>query len=260
VPEVLEVEAARQVLAACALDRDIARVHAPDSWFLKRGTTAGALRHALIGNQFTRARRIGKQILLDTADLDVRLGVHLGMSGRVLVDGAEAGDPLIYASNRPMPKWHRFGVRFADGGSFMVRDPRRLGAVELDPDESRFGPDVVGITASQLDQVLGTRLAPVKAVLMDQSRIAGLGNLLTDEALWRAAIDPARVAAAIGADERRGLHRAIQTTLRVLGRRGGSHTGDLPRDLDSPCPRDGGPLQRRRIAGRTTYSCATHQR
>jgi formamidopyrimidine-DNA glycosylase len=260
VPEVLEVEAARQVLDACALGRDIARVHAPDLWFLKRGTTPGALRHALIGNRFTRARRIGKQIVLDTADVDVRIGVHLGMSGRVLVDGVEAGDSLIYASNRWMPKWHRFGVHFADGGSFMVRDPRRLGAVELDPDESRFGPDVVGLTARQLDHALGTRSAPVKAVLMDQARIAGLGNLLTDEALWRAAIDPARVAAAVDADERTVLHRAIRTTLRVLGRRGGSHTGDLPRDLDRPCPRDGGPLQRRRIAGRTTYSCTVHQR
>jgi formamidopyrimidine-DNA glycosylase len=259
VPEVLEVEAARQVLASCALDREIARVHAPDAWFLKRGTTANALRHALIGNQFTRARRIGKQILLDTADPDVRIGVHLGMSGRVLVDGEEAGDPLVYASNRRVPKWHRFGVHFADGGTFMLRDPRRLGAVEVNPDESRFGPDVLGLTAGQLDHALGSRSAPVKAVLMDQTRIAGLGNLLTDEALWRAAIDPARVAAAVDTDERRALHRAIRTTLRVLGRRGGSHTGDLPRELDAPCPRDGGPLQRRRIAGRTTYSCAAHQ-
>ena len=66
----------------------------------------------------------------------MRLGVHLGMSGRVLVDDEEAGDPLIYASNKRTPKWHRFGVHFGDGGSFMLRDPRRLGAVELDPDES----------------------------------------------------------------------------------------------------------------------------
>ena len=80
---------------------------------------------------------------------------------------------------------------------------------------------------------------------MDQARIAGLGNLLIDEALWRAAIDPARIAAAVDADERRVLHRAIRTTLRVLDRRGGSHTGDMPRELDEPCPRDGGALLRR---------------
>jgi formamidopyrimidine-DNA glycosylase len=264
VPEILEVEAARQVLAAHALDREIGRVHAPDTWFLKRGTTRAALRHALIGNSFTAARRIGKQMVLDTASLrnggpDVRLGVHLGMSGRVIVDGDEAGDPLVYASNRRVAKWHRFGVHFVDGGSFMLRDPRRLGAAELDPDESRLGPDAITLTARQLDQALGTRTAPVKAVLMDQARVAGLGNLLVDEALWRAGIDPLRPAVAVNPEERRALHKAIRATLRVLGGRGGSHTGDMPRDVDTPCPRDGGPILRRRVAGRTTYSCSVHQ-
>ena len=258
-PEILEVEDARRVLDAHALDREIIRVHAPDTWFLKRGTTPAALRHALIGNKFTAARRIGKQIILDTADPDTRLGVHLGMSGRVLVDGEEAGDPLVYASNRRVSKWHRFGVHFADGGSFMLRDPRRLGAAELDPDESRLGPDALTLSAAQLDHALGRRTAPVKAVLMDQARIAGLGNLLVDEALWRAGIDPARPAVDIGTDERRELHRSVRATLRVLGRRGGSHTGDMPRDLDIPCPRDGAPLARRKVAGRTTYSCPVHQ-
>jgi formamidopyrimidine-DNA glycosylase len=258
-PEILEVEAARQVLAEHALDREIVRVHAPDTWFLKRGTTGPALRHALIGNSFTAARRIGKQIILDTKVPDVRLGVHLGMSGRVIVDGQEAGDPLVYASNRRVAKWHRFGVHFADGGAFMLRDPRRLGAAELDPDESRFGPDAMSLTFKQLDHALGVRTAPVKAVLMDQARIAGLGNLLVDEVLWRAGIDPLRPANAIDPDERRTLHKAIRTGLRVLNRRGGSHTGDMPRDVDAPCPRDGGPLLRRTIAGRTTYSCSVHQ-
>ena len=259
-PEILEVEAARAVLGAHALDREIARVHAPDTWFLKRGTTPAALRHALIGNRFTAARRTGKQILLDTADPDTRLGVHLGMSGRVLVDNEEAGDPLVYASNRRVARWNRFGVHFADGGSFMLRDPRRLGAAELDPDESRLGPDAFTITARQLDAALGTRTAPIKAVLMDQARVAGLGNLLVDEVLWRAGIDPTRPAVAIGPDERRELHKAVRATLRVLGRRGGSHLGDMPRDLDIPCPRDGSPLQRRTVGGRTTYSCPAHQR
>jgi len=259
-PEILEVEAARQVLAACALDREIARVHAPDAWFLKRGTTAAALRHALVGASFTAARRTGKQIVLDTSTPSVRIGVHLGMSGRVIVDGTEAGDPLVYASNRAVSKWHRFGVHFADGGTFMLRDPRRLGAIELDPDESRLGPDALTLTVRQLDAALGTSTAPVKAVLMDQHRIAGLGNLLVDEVLWRAGIDPARLAADVTADERRTLQRAIRTALRVMTKRGGSHTGDLPRDLDVPCPRDGGALERRRIAGRTTFSCRVHQR
>jgi formamidopyrimidine-DNA glycosylase len=257
VPEILEVEAARAVLGAQALGREIASVHAPDEWFLKRGTTPVSVTGAMVGNRFTAARRRGKLILLDTEG--PTLGVHLGMSGRVLVDGFEAGDPLIYASNRRVEGWHRFGVHFVDGGEFVVRDPRRLGAVELDPDVSRLGPDAFTLTLAQLDHALGTRTAPVKALLMNQARIAGLGNLLVDEALWRAAIDPARPAAEVDVVERRRLHRAIRDTLRVLGRRGGSHTGDLPRDANAACPRDGTPLVRRTIAGRTTYSCPVHQ-
>ncbi len=192
-PEILEVEAARKVLDACALDREIVKVHAPDTWFMKRGTTAPALRHALVGNAFTAARRRGKQIIMDTRDPDVHLGLHLGMSGRVLVDDQEAGDPLLYASNRRTPKWHRFGVHFADGGDFMLRDPRRLGAVELDPDEGRLGPDAMTLSHKELDHALGQRRAPIKAVLMDQQRIAGLGNLLVDEILWRAGLSPTRL-------------------------------------------------------------------
>jgi formamidopyrimidine-DNA glycosylase len=259
VPEILEVEAARRVLEQCALHREIAKVYAPDTWFMKRGTTAPALRHALVGNRFTAARRRGKQIVLDTEDPDVRVGVHLGMSGRVLVDDEEAGDPLVSASNRRVPKWHRFGVHFADGGDFMLRDPRRLGAVELDPDESRLGPDAMTLTFAQLDHALAQRTAPIKAVLMDQHRIAGLGNLLVDEALWRAGIDPVRVVFTIGPDERRVVHKAIRTMLRTLDRRGGSHTGDMPRALDVPCPRDGALLRRGKVGGRTTYWCPVHQ-
>ncbi len=257
-PEILEVEAARRVLDEHALGRVIASVHAPDAWFLKRGTTAELLRATLTGARFVAARRRGKQMVLDT-DRSVRLGVHLGMSGRVLVDAQEAGDPLIYASNRRVEAWHRFGVHFGDGGEMMIRDPRRLGAVELDPDESRLGPDALTLTLRELDDALDARRAPIKAVLMDQARVAGLGNLLVDESLWRANIEPARAPVSLAHDDRRRLHRAIRDALRVLGRRGGSHTGDLPRAEGVPCPRDGAPLQRRTIAGRTTYSCPRHQ-
>jgi formamidopyrimidine-DNA glycosylase len=181
------------------------------------------------------------------------------MSGRVVVDGEAAGDPLVYASNREVDAWHRFGVRFADGGTLWMRDPRRLGAVELDPDETRLGPDAFDLTRAQLAAMVARSRAPVKAMLMDQSRVAGLGNLLTDEALWRAGIDPARLANSLTVEEVATLYRVVRQTLRTLGRRGGSHTGDLPRDRDAHCPRDGAPLQRRTIGGRTTFSCPVHQ-
>jgi len=260
VPEILEVETARALLGERALDREITKVYAPDSWFLKRGLTPRTVRAALQGQSFTHARRRGKLILVDLSSGAV-LGLHLGMSGRVLVDDEAAGDPLLYASNKADPAWHRFGVTFADGGTMYLRDPRRLGAVELDPDEDRLGPDAFDLTLAQLRAICAKSRAPIKAVLMDQSRIAGLGNLLTDEALWRAGIDPARIASTLDADDITTLHRAIRTTLRVLGRRGGSHTGDhMPaRFPGGLCPRDGTPFERRTVGGRTTYSCPLHQ-
>ena len=98
---------------------------------------------------------------------------------------------------------------------------------------------------------------------MDQARIAGLGNLLVDEVLWRAGIDPARDRVVA---RRRRDHRAPPCDSRrrcaSLGRRGGSHMGDhMPaRFPGGLCPRDGTPFERRTVGGRTTYSCPLHQR
>lgn len=257
-PEILEVETAREFLDVRVPGRRIADVHAPDSWIIKGGPTPSDVGEALRGATVDVVRRRGKQLYVDT-DGPV-LGVHLGMSGRVVVDDEAAGDPLVYGANGEDPDWLRFGVGFDDGGAFWLRDPRRLGRVELDPDEGRLGPDAMTLSAKELTTGLRDRRAPLKAVLMDQRRIAGLGNLLVDETLWRAAIRPDRPAGELDADERRRLLRAIRTTLRVLGRRGGSHTGDLPREPDATCPRDGTPLRRETVTGRTTWWCPVHQR
>jgi len=261
-PEMLEAETARVLIAARALGRVIARVHAPDAWFLKRGLTPAGVRTALKGQTLVSARRRGKLLLADTDEDGPTLAMHLGMSGRILIDGEAAGDPLLYAANGDNPTWRRFGLTFADGGTLYVRDPRRLGAIELDPDEDRLGPDASTVKLPYVRALLGRSRAPVKAVLMDQSRIAGLGNLLTDEVLFRAGIDPARVANELDDAELRSVSRAIGTTIRTLGRRGGSHTGDhmIARAPGAYCPRDGAPMLRRAVGGRTTYSCALHQR
>ena len=260
-PEMLEAEAARVLIAARALNREIARVHAPDSWFLKRGLTPAAVRTSLKRRTLVAARRRGKLLLIDTDHRGPTLAMHLGMSGRILIDDEAAGDPLLYAANANNPAWRRFGLQFTDGGTLYVRDPRRLGAVELDPDEDRLGPDAATVNLAYVRGVLERSRAPVKAVLMDQARISGLGNLLTDEALFRAGVDPARVATTLNDDEQRRVARAIAVTIRTLGKRGGSHTGDHmdARHRDSVCPRDGAPMLRRTIGGRTTYSCSIHQ-
>lgn len=258
-PEGIEAETARLLVERAALGRRIARVHAPDAWFLKRGLTPNLARKALTDRTTEVARRRGKLILVDTDG--PTLGLHLGMTGRLLVDGTAAGGPLQYASNRATPEWVRFTVEFDDGGSLALRDPRRLGAVELDPDEHRLGPDVFSLTPTQLRRAIATSRAPLKAALMDQHRIAGLGNLLTDEILWRAGFDPAREARSLDDRDLAKLHRTIKSTLTQLTERGGSHTGDLQtsRVPGGLCPKDGASLDRRQIGGRTTYSCPRHQ-
>lgn len=260
-PELIEVEVYRR-LADRAVGRRVAAVEAPDSWFLKRGLTAPVVEGALAGATILGTDRIGKLLLVDLDGERPQLGLRFGMTGRLVLDGEAPITQLEYGSGRDDPAWDRFALRFDDGARLRISDPRRLGGVELDPDVEALGPDAWSITLGQLRAALAGSTAPLKARLLDQGRVAGLGNLLVDETLWRAGLDPARPARSVeGADLAR-LQRRIRSTVTDLFDRGGSHTGDLhvARHRDSTCPRDGAPLQRRTIGGRTTYSCPVHQR
>jgi formamidopyrimidine-DNA glycosylase len=163
-------------------------------------------------------------------------------------------------------EWVRFRVGFVDGGQLQLHDPRRLGSVELAPDESRLGPDAGSVTLSALRSALATRDPgsgpPLKARLQDQVHLAGVGNLLSDEILWRAGLSPDRPAGGLSPAELRRLHRHLGVTLRVLAARGGSHTGDLmeERRPGGHCPKDGTPLRRDTVGGRTAWWCPVHQR
>ncbi|MDP1820156.1 MAG: DNA-formamidopyrimidine glycosylase family protein [Acidimicrobiales bacterium] len=258
-PEMIEVEQYRRT-ADAIVGRKIAAVHAPDDWYLKRGTTAAALEAALLGTAVAATRRIGKLLLLDTPR--AVLGLHFGMTGRLVVDGIASIDRLEYSSHRYDEAWVRFALGFARGGRLEIVDPRRLGGVELDPVEDRLGIDALSVKPAQLRDALAASRAPLKAWLLTQDRIAGIGNLLADEMLWRAGIDPLRPACSLEAAEVRRLHHHLQATIGTLSERGGSHTGDLheARVRGASCPRDGAPLLRRTIGGRTTYSCPRHQR
>jgi formamidopyrimidine-DNA glycosylase len=206
-------------------------------------------------------RRIGKLLLVDVDGDGPVVGLRFGMSGRLLVDGTAGVSDLSYAGNRELEAWDRFVVVFDDGGDLRMRDPRRLGGVELDPEEARLGPDALTVTPSGLARALGASTAPLKARLMEQSRLAGVGNLAADELLWRAGLDPARPAGSLSPAEMRRLHRHVRSTMADLLARGGSHTGDLmaARHPGGVCPKDGTPLARRTVGGRTTFSCPRHQ-
>jgi formamidopyrimidine-DNA glycosylase len=262
VPELPEVEAYRR-LAEGALERRIERVVIGDRRFVRGPTSPRHLQAALVGASFRRARRHGKLLVLDMGEpaSGRTLGLRFGMTGRLLLDGHAGVDHLVYSSDRDESAWDRFAVRFADGGRLVVRDPRLLGGVELDPDESVLGPDALEVTAAELRRALEHSSVALKARLMDQHRLAGVGNLIADEVLWRASLAPHRRSGSLVPAEHRRLHRHLRQTLDELIARGGSHLGDLmpERVLGGRCPRDGTELVRSTVGGRTTWWCPRHQ-
>ena len=241
-PELPEAERARLTLEG-ALGREIVAVDDRDT-YVCRPHQPGELAAALVGESFVRARRRGKFLWLDTED-GPTLGLHLGMAGRIVLDPADTS------------RWDRFAVRFADGGGFVLRDRRRLGRARLNPDFSHVGPDAARVTRPVFQRVIGRGRTPVKARLLDQGAISGVGNLLADEALWRARIAPSRSTAALSGSDLDRLRREIRAAVRSAIRKGGAHTGRFiaARQDGGLCPRDRHPLERARIAGRTTYWC-----
>jgi len=257
-PEGVEIEMYRRA-AEAVVGRVVDAVELLDASYLRSGARPTDLRAVLMGARIEAARRIGKLLLLDSGETSV--GLRFGMTGRLLVDSTAVIGELEYASRRDDPAWDRFRLHFRGGGSLVVRDQRRLGSVELAPDEGALGVDLFDLDAASLRLVLDGSSRPLKARLMDQHQVAGLGNLLTDEILWRAGLDPGRPANSLTPTERRRLLRHLQRVPGQLLERGGSHMGDLrdERHEGGVCPKDGAVLRRRAISGRTTYACPEHQ-
>jgi formamidopyrimidine-DNA glycosylase len=247
-PELPEVERARTSIENAALHRVIAGVDDSDTWVC-RPHAPGEIAEALTGATLTSAHRRGKAMWVET-DRGPVLGLHLGMSGRIDIDGEPAENG-----------WDRFSVEFEDGGRLALRDKRRLGRVVLDPDLSRVGPDAAEVSRGEFRERVGRGTAPLKARIMDQSVIAGVGNLLADETLWQAGLSPLRPAGELDEEELDRLRRVLRAATRRAIKRGGVHTGDLipHRVRGGTCPACGTELRRETVGGRTTYWCPRDQ-
>jgi formamidopyrimidine-DNA glycosylase len=263
-PELPEVESARSVIERGALDRPISDVDDTDA-YVTRPHRPGDIRAALLGRRLTAAHRRGKSMWCDTSDGPV-LGIHLGMSGKIVIadpDGAEIDGGDYWEGRRVAGdyRWARFTITFADGGRLMLVDPRRLGRVRLDPPVEKLGPDATAITDEAFVRVVTGGTAPVKARLMDQHLIAGIGNLLADEILWQARINPARPGDEVTRREAKRLYGATHEAVRAALRDGGVHTLTIVahRRPDGRCPRDGAPMARGTVGGRTTWWCPREQ-
>ncbi|MGZ4299836.1 MAG: Fpg/Nei family DNA glycosylase [Solirubrobacteraceae bacterium] len=245
-PELPEAERARQTLER-SLGRRIAAVDDSDT-YVCRPFAPGEIADALVGHELATAHRRGKFLWLETDD-GPTLGLHLGMAGRIVLDPAtESG-------------WDRFTVSFEDGGRFTLRDKRRLGRAILNPAFSHVGPDAAEVSREEFRRLVGRGRAPVKARLLDQGAISGVGNLLADQALWQARIAPTRMTSSLTEEALDRLRRELRSAVRSAIRKGGVHTGAFiaARGREGHCPRDGHSLNRAQVGGRTTYWCPACQ-
>jgi formamidopyrimidine-DNA glycosylase len=259
-PELPDVEGFREVLDSCGRGRRIEKVDVVDAGVL-RGVGAARLRRALEGRRLRAPGRQGKFLVLRTDGAPAVL-LHFGMTGQLLCC------PPGEAAHRH----DRVRLDLTGGRGLRYRDQRKLQGLRLVDGEAGVeralagqGPDALSIGRGEFTELLAGRRARVKSVLMDQSALAGLGNLLADEILWRARIHPARPADGLSGEEARTVHAAMRDVLRRSVRAGrvpgrpswltGHRTGP-----DRHCPRCGTALDRTRVASRTTVFCPRCQR
>ena len=264
-PELPEVETARRLIADEALHRRIADVDDSDT-FVCRPHSPGELRAALTGRMLTAARRRGKAIWCETSENGPDLGIHLGMGGRIVVtsqDGqaVEGGGPRRRDAQPRKAEWDRFTLSFADGGRLVLFDKRRLGRVRLNPGIDALGPDAAEVTPAEFRDLITRGSVAVKARLLDQSKIAGVGNLLADEILWQAGVSPAARTNSLRAQDADRLYRALESALRSAIAKGGVHTGDViaARYPGGTCPRCGAEMRHGTVGGRSTWWCSREQ-
>jgi formamidopyrimidine-DNA glycosylase len=259
-PELPEVETYRTALEPRLVGRTLTRVAIGDSR-LTRPRDPREVAAELEGEAVAAVERRGKYLVVRFAS-GLALLVHLRMTG---------GFPTADATHE------RAAIDLDDGTQLVYRDVRRFGTwVALGPDEldeyfaARLGPEPLGrgFTVSHLRGRLAGRRAPVKAAILDQRTVAGLGNIYADEALWNARIHPLRPAGELTEGEVAALRRGIGAALRRGIEQRGANLGDgaYPRGSmqeefrvygrgGEPCPRCGTPIEKTRAGGRGTWYC-----
>lgn len=261
-PELPEVETIKNELLPHVLGREVAGITL--FWEgIVRQPSVEEFCSRVIGQRITGLIRRGKYLLFSLSSGEI-LVVHLKMTGSLLLDSDN-------------DRFVRAVIHLDDSSRVTFRDPRKLGAMWLTRDgnavKDKLGPEPLeaDFTPEVLAQRLHNRTAPIKPVLIDQSVIAGIGNMYADEALFDAKIHPLKPAGSLSGDEVERLHSAIKQVLwSAIGNKGASVQnyfrpgGELgtahfefrvAHGRGKDCPNCGTPIQRITVRNRGTYFC-----
>ena len=257
-PELPDVEGFRRHFARYAAGRRIERVEVRDPALVRNDSGQG-LGRAVNGKRFAAPRRHGKFLLVDAADATVVM--HFGMTGL-----------LHWTADRGYRHRHDRVVFWLDHGQVAYRNMRKFGGIWIAHGEvaiahvtGPLGPDALAVTGDELQALLARRRGALKPALMDQRLIAGLGNLLCDEILWRSRLHPRTPVAALRDRDVEKIHDTMQAVLRESNRHArvpgkpGWLTG-VRDERDARCPRCQTRIRRAQVGGRTTCWCPRCQR
>jgi len=283
-PELPEVEVVRLRLSELIVNRTVAGVRAAESNYVFLSPPE-QLKTRLLGRRFLEILRHGKYLLLALDDHS-RLLVHLGMTGQLFTSSALSprlhnarSQPKPNANGAFTPDQHtHLTLSFTDNRAQLhYRDCRKFGKLlwlpqgASDPRLERLGVDALAVTATTLYKALSSRSVPVKSCLLDQSVLAGVGNIYADEALFQARVAPLRPARSVNYEQAKILTQAIRRVLKKAILRGGSTIDDYVHPDGSEgqfqnsfsvygregkaCPRCRTPIQRVVIGQRSSHFC-----
>lgn len=262
-PELPDVETFRRYLDAHALHKRIAGVHVAADRVL-RDLSPGQLERHLEGREISSTRRHGKH-LLAVLDDGTCLTLHFGMTGHL----------QVFADGEADPRHDRVRLDFEDGSHLAFVDQRMFGEVGWAGNADAFvaaedlGPDAMSLDQVAFCKLLAGRRGRIKTALTDQTLLAGLGNIYSDEILFQAGIHPKTPVESLKAEDLATLYRTMHAVLRTCIDEGagyGDLAGRLPagyllphRKEGASCPRCGGTIRSLKMSGRTAYYCPTCQ-
>lgn len=260
-PELPDVQVFKEYVDATSLHQDIEAVHLHEPGLVD-GVASRTVRRHLQGHSLASTRRHGKYLFLDIADDPDWLLLHFGMTGS-----------LDYSGEDVEPAYTKLRLDFANGSRLAYINKRKLGRISLVRDVGEFvdtqglGPDPLAddFDLAAFRSVLEGHRGTLKGLLMNQSAMAGLGNVYADEILFHAGIHPETPVDGLSADEVQTLFETMNRVVRrAIDAR--ADPGRMPstwllthREPEATCPRCGGTIRRIEVSGRATYFCDEHQ-